>query len=168
MWFSGGKFGLVINNTMMIGLGGYSLENSSPFEYTGIENKSQTYLFEMEMEYGGLVFEYTFFKESPVHVVIRVLIGVGDINIKQSVPLHKIATEFPDDFESTYSAKVENSKIGVFEPGVNLEVELLSWARFDIEASYRYVFGSDLSSLPNADRRISGTSLDLGIKFGCF
>jgi hypothetical protein len=168
MWFSGGKFGVVINNTMMIGLGGYSLENSSPFEYSSIENENQNYLFETEIEYGGLVFEYTFFKESLVHIVVPVLIGTGDINIKQNVSLNKITAEFPEDFESTYSAEVENSSIGVFEPGVNLEVELASWIRFDIGASYRYVFGSNLSSLPQADHRVSGTSLDIGIKFGCF
>jgi hypothetical protein len=38
----------------------------------------------------------------------------------------------------------------------------------DLGASYRFVMGSELNTIPNSDRKFSGASFHLGLKFCCF
>ncbi len=60
VWFSGGTFGIVVNHQMRIGLGGYSLETKSMFDYVNPVEDNETYQFNNEIWYFGLAFEYVF------------------------------------------------------------------------------------------------------------
>jgi hypothetical protein len=168
VWFSGGTFGMVINHQMRIGLGGYSLESKSIFDYTNPEEDNKVYQFNTELGYFGLAFEYVFLPDAPVHITIPVLFAGGRTCIKQQVPLNQVTFPDPEEIESTYWATVERSNLAVFEPGINLEMDIFSWMSLDLGTSYRFVWGSHLNSLPNSDRILSGVSFHTGLIFQCF
>jgi len=168
VWLSGGTFGIVTNHQMRIGLGGYSLKTKSMFKYQNHEDVNQPYHFNTEMGYFGLAFEYVFFPDAPVHITMPVLLAGGSVTIKQEVPLNQVTFPDPQGIESTYWATVENSNLAVIEPGINIELEILPWMRLDLGTSYRFVLGSELYSIPNSDRDLSGASFHTGLKFSCF
>jgi hypothetical protein len=168
VWFSGGTFGMVINHQMRIGLGGYSLESKSIFKYTNPEEYNKVYQFNTELGYFGLTFEYVFLPDAPVHITTPVLFAGGRAYIKQQVPLNQVTFPDPEGIESTYWATVERSNLAVIEPGINIEMEILSWMSLDLGTSYRFVLGSHLNSFPNSDRILSGVSFHTGLIFKCF
>ena len=168
VWFSGGTFGIVINHQMRIGLGGYSLKTKSMFDYANPVEDNQVYQFNNEIGYFGLAFEYVFFPDAPVHITTPVLLAGGSAKIKQEVPLNQVTFPDPQGIEDTYWATVEKSILCVIEPGINIELEILPWMSLDIGTSYRFVLGSELNTIPNTDRNLSGASFHTGLKFSCF
>jgi len=168
VWLSGGTFGIVINNQMRIGLGGYSLETKSMFEYQNHEDANQPYQFNTELGYFGLAFEYVFFPDAPVHITTPLLLAWGSATIKQEVPLNQVTFPDPQGIENTYWASVEKSNLAVIEPGINIELQILPWMSLDLGTSYRFVLGSELNSIPNSDQNLSGASFHTGLKFICF
>jgi hypothetical protein len=168
VWFSGGTFGIVIDHQMRIGLGGYSLKTKSMFDYANPAEDYKEYLLNNELGYFGLAFEYVFFPDAPVHITIPVLLAGGSAKIKQEVPLNQLSFPDPQGIESTYWALVEKSNLAVIEPGINIELEILPWMRLDLGTSYRFVLGSELESILNSDRNLSGASFHAGLKFSCF
>jgi hypothetical protein len=168
VWLSGGTFGMVIDHQMRIGLGGYSLKTKSMFEYQNSEDANQSYQFNTEMEYFGLAFEYVFFPDAPVHITTPILLAGGHAKIKQEISLNQVTFPDPQGIENTYWATVEKSNLAVIEPGINIELDILLWLSLDLGASYRFVLGSELNSIPNADRNLSGASFHTGLKFDCF
>ena len=125
VWFSGGTFGMVINHQMRIGLGGYSLESKSIFEYMNPVEDNKVYQFNTELGYFGLALEYVFFPDAPVHITTPVLLAGGRAYIKQQVPLNQVTFPDPEEIETTYWATVERSNLAVIEPGINIELGIL-------------------------------------------
>ena len=103
-----------------------------------------------------------------MHITTPVLLAGGSAKIKQEVPLNQVTFPDPQGIEDTYWASVEKSILGVIEPGINIELEILPWMSLDIGTSYRFVLGSELNTIPNADRILSGASFHTGLKFSCF
>jgi hypothetical protein len=163
-WFSGGTFGMVINKQTRIGMGGYSLVNNNPFDYWNFEGDHRLNKLSSEIGYFGLAFEHIFLPDAPVHVTIPILLSGGEVEIKQKVQTFAD----PQKTGTSYWAIVEKSKIAVIEPGINIELEILPWMNLDLGTSYRFVLGSELNSLPNSDRNLSGASFHTGLKFNCF
>ncbi|MEK7257751.1 MAG: hypothetical protein AAB316_23540, partial [Bacteroidota bacterium] len=52
----------------------------------------------------------------------------------------------------------------VVQPGAGAEVNIFRWFRLSLEASYRFVSGSDLEVL--SDKDLSGLIWDLKFRFG--
>jgi hypothetical protein len=166
--FSGGSFGIVIKQRTRIGLGGYSLGGKNLFEYSNSGENNEVYHLNNEIQYFGLTFEYVFLPDAPVHITIPVLLAGGSTTIKEEVPLNQLSFPGSNGIERTYWATVEKSNLSVFEPGINIELEMLSWMKLHLGASYRFVFNSELNSMPNSASNLSGSSLQIGIKFTCF
>jgi len=166
--FSGGSFGIVIKQRTRIGLGGYSLIGKNIFEYSNSVENNKLYHLNNEIQYFGLTFEYVFLADAPVQITIPVLLAGGSATIKQEIPLNQLSFPGSNGIERTYWATVEKSNLSVFEPGINIELEMLSWMKLDLGASYRFVLNSELNSMPNSARNLSGPSLQIGIKFTCF
>lgn len=164
--YSGLKFGFVKNHKFTVGLAGYGLTEKNTFNYT--DELTNIHKFQNNISYGGLIVEYTFFPDLPLHVSLPVLIGGGKIDIKENVELNQYEFVDSKNREESYWATVEKSKFCVFEVGVLLELDLLKWMRLGFGPSYRYVIGNNLNSLPNADSDLSGFSFDINLKIGCF
>jgi hypothetical protein len=166
--FYGGAFGLVIKQRTRIGLGRYSLRGKNLFEYLNSEENNKVYHLNNELQYFGLTFEYVFLSDASIHITIPVLMAGGSATIKQEVTLNQLSFPGSNETERTYWATVEKCNLSVIEPGVNIELEMLSWMNLDLGASYRFVMGSELNTISNSARKFSGASFHLGLKFTCF
>jgi hypothetical protein len=166
--FIGGTFGIILKNRTRIGLGGYSLTGKNMFEYQEPSGENTVYQLKNELNYFGPFFEFVFLPDSRVHITIPVQFGGGKTTIKQEVQLNQLSFPGPEEIERTYWATVEKCNLAVIEPGVNVELEILSWMKLDLGASYRFVMGSELNSIPHSNQEFSGTAFHIGLKFICF
>lgn len=164
----GGSFGIVINDRTRIGLGGYSPGTKNRFQYLNPSENNKAYQLDNEFGYFGLTLEYLFFPDAPVHISIPLLLAGGSVVIKQEVPLNQLTFPDSEGIERSYWATVEKRNLSVVEPGINAEVEILSWMNLDLGSSYRFVLCSDLNSISNTARNLSGISFHVGLKFTCF
>lgn len=166
--FVGGAFGIVIKQQTRIGLGGYSLRGKNIFEYQNTSGENIGYQLKNELNYFGPLFEFVFLPDALVHITIPIQLGGGKATIKQEVQLDQLSFPGSEEIERTYWATVEKCNLSVIEPGVNFEFEILSWMNLDLGASYRFVLGSELNTIPNSARKFSGASFQFGLRFTCF
>ena len=113
--------------------------------------------------YGGLLFEYTLFPQSRVHVSFPLIIGGGYLVQSQS-------THYADSTYSTndwgHHSFSHGDSFFVIEPGVKLELNIIKNLRVGLGVSYHYS--------PNMDHRntspevIDQFTVKLGIRLGKF
>lgn len=148
----GGRGGWVINRTFVIGGGGYGYTDmmhhyqSSPAD-TGIS-----------FGYGGLELEYLISSSNVVHATVMTLIGAGGLAVMRRSPYG------PDyDYNTLYS-----TSCFVFEPAVNVEVNILTWLRLGVGGGYRFVTGIDavVGNKTYDNSTVSGLFGAATIKFG--
>ncbi len=140
----GGCGGLIINHAFVIGGGGYGLVND--IEVSGLPYPEYRWL---NFGYGGLLLGYVNRSRKLAHFSIHSLIGWGGLCYR---------TMYYDDWY--------NDAIFVFEPGIDLMLNVSKNFRIGLGGSYRFVNGVDLVGLDNDD--ISGPSTSLTFKFGKF
>lgn len=121
----GGRGGWVINRTFVIGGGGYG--------YTDMMQHNQSMVADtgISFGYGGLELEYLFSSSNVVHATVMTLIGAGGFAV-----MRRSAYGPDNDFNTLYS-----TSCFVFEPAVNVEVNILTWLRLGIGGGYRFVTG---------------------------
>lgn len=153
----GGYGGVLIDHRLMIGGGGYGLvteHRARPEAEVLYSYGGQPLL--LNMGYGGVVIEYMILPSKLVHCSAILLVGGG-------------AVDYRYRYSDWYDQSMHHNPdlFFVAEPGVNLEVNVVSWMRLDIGATYRYVSGlGDLVGVNNSDlRQLSG---GLTLKFGAF
>jgi len=143
---SGGGGAWLINSRFFIGGSGYS-NMSDDIKAPVVLESEQVY---MNINYGGVNIGYVFNPDKLYHVTIDALIGSGNINYSQR--------DSDDDWKSDIFL--------VFEPSVNLELNVVRWFRFGVGASYRLVNDVEMRNLKNSD--INGFSAGVSFKFGKF
>lgn len=152
--FVGGRLGMILNDHFTLGIAGYGLANNSNFK--DVDPLSLNPDLRINMGYGGLLMEYTFFGNKKIHFSIPVVVGAAGIYI------------YEDDnnyFYNNYN-DIENSAAFVVEPGVNIEFNLFKFLRLDLGASYRLVTQTSLDYLSDDD--LSDLSINATFKFGFF
>ena len=111
----------------------------------------------IEFGYGGLVLEYIGKPDNLIHYSISAMIGAGEVSYSLF------------NYEMFYSGNYEDkqsSTVFVFEPEVNVELNVTTFFRLNAGISYRLVTGTDLAGLKNND--LSGPAVNLIFKFGAF
>lgn len=114
----------LINHKIALGFAGYGFANN----LQKTSNKDDYYL---AGGYGGFYFEPIFFSNYPVHVSFPIIIGGGGIS---TIPKNYWDIDY-DDFYYDYDA------FFVFEPGVELEFNMVEFFRIGLGASYRFTNG---------------------------
>lgn len=137
----GGQGGLIINRSFIIGLAGYGLANGIDVDTPGNQL--------LDFGYGGLFLGYVNRSHKLVHLSIHSLIGGGGLRYRMG---------FYDDWY--------DDVIFVFEPGIDLLVNVTRHVRIGFGGTYRFAHGVDFGGLSNND--ISGPSASLILKFGKF
>ena len=145
----------VIDHHIALGLAGYSFFNN-------LDKKSaSTNEYFLAGGYGGFYFEPIVAPKSSVHVSFPILIGGGGVST------------IPDDYNDwdygTY--KYDYDIFFVFEPGVEIEFNVVKFFRLSVGASYRltngvilkYPYGNDVDV--NA---LNGFNFYVNFKFGKF
>ena len=119
----GGRFGWVINKSIVLGGGIYGLINTVNTNVTDPISGQNVML---GFNCGGLEFEYIFFPDEPIHASFDMLFAGGGV---------------------TYSVENKNiphtsyfsQNLLVWEPQINIEFKIVDWFHLDAGASYRII-----------------------------
>ena len=166
--FLGGRGGWIINHVFSIGGGGYGLVTKPELHKFTVGNVDTT--LSLQMGYGGLVFEYTYNPQKAFHFTVNTLIGAGGVSYVQINDKNK-----DNDSEYNWDNNLGKSTFFVVEPSITAELNVLTYFRIAIGASYRFVSGVDLTHYSNNTAVATTTSKDLSgfngvisFKFGKF
>jgi len=159
----GGRLGFIFNEKFSIGLGGYGLVTNHTVDLSDDADYNDPAAL-IGFGYGGLVFEYTLFGNKMIHFTIPVLVGGGVASLYKDVVIDEEEwtwEQWSDQF-NTY----ESSGFFVVEPGVNLEVNITKFMRFDLGASDRMIQFTEMDYLTDSD--LSNLAVNASLKFGLF
>lgn len=136
----------LINHHLALGGGWYNLTSAHTLQDS----------ISMDMEYSGFTAEYIFMPESLIHYSAQLTIGGGSL-----------------DFSTVRVGSSNNNGIVddvffVVEPGVNAEINITHFMRFQVGASYRFVSGINNNNFDVTNADISGPALNFTVRFGKF
>jgi hypothetical protein len=148
----GVRGGWIINHTIALGAAVYSLANNIKADVAG--PFGQDYI---NLTFGGLDAEYILNSDDVVHWSFHSLIGAGGVGFRRA---------WQKDWDRHSNEDHDMRGFFIVEPGVNLDVNITSWFRTSLGASYRFVSGADSPAATNSDLR--GVSGMLTLRFGRF
>ena len=144
----GGSGGVIFDNILSIGGGGYGLTTNHIIKV----NNSQPDSYNLGFNYGGLILEYVHNPNKVIHLSFQTLIGGGSVN-----------THNENYLWGNNDYIYQNSSVFVFEPSVNLEINMHKYLKLSAGLSYRVVSGSNMNLINDSD--LMGLSGDLMFKF---
>jgi hypothetical protein len=166
--FIGGRGGWIVNSTFSLGGAGYFLVTShkaytSETSYTNWKGETITLdtNYYTRMGYGGIFMEYINSSDKVVHFTINTLIGAGWAG--NTLAFDK-SWGSCDDCDDNWLD--DGSAFFVFEPGIEVDINVTKFFRFGISGSYRFVSSLVLKNISNSD--LSGPSANIIFKFGSF
>jgi hypothetical protein len=152
-WLVGGRGGVILNRSFVIGGAGYGIVNSPIFNIS--EEVPVAYL---EGGYGGLLLEYIVKPMKLVHLSFPLVIGGGNL-MYSDTPMSMEGHDFNQRV-------LYNTNFFVIEPGAEIELNVVRFMRIAVGVSYRYAHNLNLPNTPrSAFNSFSGT---FALKFGRF
>lgn len=151
----GARAGLVVNRRFLFGLAGYGIATRAEFD--GNPSPSQIEPLRLYGGYAGMLLGGMIAPEKMIHLSVPVLLGAGGVEVSDE-------NYFATFSDSEYS--IERSAFFVVEPGLELEINITQVLRLGFGASYRWVTGSDLTTLGDDD--LTSWSGNFSIRFGGF
>lgn len=145
----GGRGGWVVNHRFVLGGGGYGLATT---HYLDVPEGARR--LRLEGGYGGLLLEYFVRPQDLVHVSVGTIIGAGGVAVLEG-----------SRHDHTQDS-LDETAFFVAEPMVGITLNLTTFAQIGLEASYRFVSGSSLDAVSDAD--LSGPAGGLLLRFGSF
>ena len=149
--------GVFVNHKFMLGIGGGATTNHIRVP------ESERFIDSEGLSYGygqfGLMTEFVVASSKAIHVTFELMAGPGFTYQYHRYPW--------DNYDTNYEWRDHEFKWAtVIEPGAQVELNLLRWMRFSTGVSYRKVIDSHSDYL--TDSKLSGLSLNVGLKFGKF
>ncbi|MEM8893252.1 MAG: hypothetical protein AAGC88_01665 [Bacteroidota bacterium] len=151
----GARAGLVVNRRFLFGLAGYGIATN--LEFDGNPDSGQIRPLQLYGGYAGMLLGGMIAPQKMIHFSFPVLLGAGGVEVSDE-------NFFPRPSDSDYS--IERSAFFVIEPGVELEINVTRVLRLAVGGSYRWVSGSDLSTL--SDNDLTNWAGNFAIRFGGF
>lgn len=148
--FVGGRGGWIIDHKLMIGAGGYGLANYVAANRLGPLNEKY-----LDFGYGGLEIEWVVNSDKLLHFSFHTLVGGG-------------AIQYRNEARDITFRDMPSDALFVLEPGATLDLNVTTWFRFSVGASYRYVNGVEEGSRLSTNQDLSGPSAILMLRFGKF
>ncbi len=148
----------IINHGMAIGIAGYGFANNLNYTISNTYYNNED--FTLAGGYGGLLIEPIIGAKSPVHITIPVLIGAGGVAY-----IRNYWTSYPQN-DPNYNYTEDAAAYFVFEPGIEVEMNMVKFMRLAIGGHYR--FTSDVTLLGDVKPDLNGFSVGLTLKFGKF
>ncbi len=153
---TGGRFGWVIDSSIVLGGGVYALASNVKTNIADPVSGQQVML---GFNCGGVELEYIFFPESKVHASIEMLFaGAG--------------TTYGVSNKNVPHFNYFSQNLLLWEPGVNIEFNLVYWLHFDAGISYRICTTPGTLSFYNTGgislKDLEGLSALVSFKFGSF
>jgi hypothetical protein len=159
-YISGGRGGVIIDHSFVIGAGFYNYSlNSVKADYIDQVTGKRPRL---SLNYFGLEPEYIYEPTKLVHLSFVGLLGGGWTGF-----------ELMENFEAdgnSYKPDYGRDWFWVAEPQINAEANLFKWMRVAAGAGYRFTFGADYSFAGSHfdDEKLSGLEGTITLKFGLF
>ena len=163
----GGRAAWIANHRFALGFAGYGFFNNLDKSY----NSDNPGDYSLAGGYGGLLLEPIVLPTYPVHISVPILLGVGGVS----------ATHHDkwDKYQNSNNYYYDNDVFLVFEPGVDVEFNIVKFFRVAVGSSYRFTNGIDLqykyidSNNVDQETTIAKDALDsfnfnLSLKFGWF
>ncbi len=148
-----GRGAWIVNQTLGLGLAGSGFLND--YRYSQIYEEDVN----LSGGYGGILIEPIIFPRSPVHLSVPLIAGVGGIAYTRAA--------FQDDPWNYEDYWVEDTDAFlIFEPGVEIELNLLRFFRLAFGVSYRMTSKINLVETPSDV--LNGVSTGVTFKFGKF
>jgi hypothetical protein len=144
---TGGRGGLIVDNTWIVGGGGYGLVTNVEGDY---RDPATGAVPDLEFSYGGFELEYVARSNALVHDSYYLLLGGGSVAYRD---------------QNRWGA-FDRDEFFVAELAANLELNVTEYFRLALGAGYRACVGSDFGDLDFAD--LSGPEATLTFKFGYF
>lgn len=161
--FVGGRGGLIINDSFVIGAGGMGLTYPRKREnITGITyEEGRPYV---NVGYGGGLLEYHILPKKLFHVAVGVLVGGGNLSLQRDSDDDD--EDVDDEDNNNYGDSGRNDRFFVVEPEVYLYVNVTRFLRLGIGASYRFVNGVNTEEYD--DKELRGPTASIVAAFGWF
>jgi hypothetical protein len=160
--FVGGRGGVIINHSFILGLGGYGLTTSHKVDGYKIKDPyypdSTAYL---RMGYGGLHIGYIIEPNEVLHISTGLLIGGGWAGYTQEMSSNNHST-----YMNNNNFSYESTGLFIAEPSVGAELNITNFFRIELNANYRFVSLVELPVTKSSD--LGGFSGSLAFKFGKF
>lgn len=157
-----GRGGWIIDHRFTLGLAGHglvtSLENAAYDQALVARGRTISKPSRFLAGYGGLLLEPVIAYRSPMHVSLPLIIGAGGCGYQSFSAL-------PHEFDP-FTYNDDASAFFVFEPGVELEMNVIPLVRVAVGASYRYT--SDIDLPGTAKDALHGFNAGIHIKVGSF
>lgn len=153
--YTGFKGGMLFNDKIAIGLSGGGFVTETVFKY--YYDQGDKDLLNTVMLYGGFNIDYIIQTNSPVQLSFPMLVGCAGV-----------ALFSPDTIINTIADEkmIEGGVFIIYEPGINLEVNLTNFLRMGLGVGYRFAFRGDMDRLSPGD--LSDFTFNLNFKFGSF
>jgi hypothetical protein len=146
----GVKFGLAINESIVIGGGFYGT-----IKDINIKDKASGEKVILNMNYGGLEMEYLLFPHSLIHGSLGILLAGGGLY-------------FGASDKSATNSSYPKLDLLLYEPSVNIEFNTLSWMHIDLNISYRIITSYDYVFYGISKDDLTGPSVGLIFKLGSY
>jgi len=150
----GGRAAWLINHQFALGFVGKGFFND--IEKSTGNPASEYYL---AGGYGGLFFQPIIYPKAPVHVSFPIILGVGGIAVNS-----RDNYQYHWDYDYSYNYAYDSDIFLVFEPGIDVEFNLLRYLRMSLGASYRFTNNVNLVyEYKNEADAIQKTTVDPGV-----
>lgn len=155
--YLGGRGMIVVNGRFGVGGGGFHLATTKNVIVDFADDRLEARKVGLDLNWGGLILEYTDSPRKLIHYTGSLLIGAGQVKF-----------DFPFEEYDDYKHIEHESYFFVLEPAANVEVNVLKYIRVDAGVSYRLAVGSDLKYNDLNSIDASGFHFCLTAKFGMF
>ena len=153
-WIVGGRAAWIIDHGFALGVGGFGLANDIPLDDQWVNDEKMSLI----VGYGGILLEPIFWAKAPVHLCMPILVAGGAVSMAPS-------SYWTEDYD--WGAEYyHNDIIFVFEPGLELELNLTKFMRLSGGVSYRVTSEIELPGMD--DDILNGLSSTFSLKFGKF
>ncbi len=166
----GGRAAWVINHQFAFGFAGKGFFNNLDKPTPALDSD-----YFLAGGYGGLFFQPILFPKAPVHVSFPIILGAGGVylNPRENHKYHW-------DYDYNYDYSYDSDFFLVFEPGVEVEFNMLRYLRMAVGASYKFtndvnlvyeytVDGQEEKNTINVSpSALDNFSVNLSIMFGWF
>lgn len=140
----GAHGGVIFNSYFYFGLGAYGQVTTNQYQ-----SSSPSESYDIHMGYTGMMMGFNIMPKKVVHLTVPLFFGVGNLELEQN-----------DVF-------IENSAFLLFEPGLQIELNVVRFMKIGLGAGYRMVQGTNLK-YDITDEDLSYWTVQFSVVFGKF
>lgn len=114
--------------------------------------------------FGGLKMEYTAKPNAAIHMSFPLVVGMGFASTDSTLNRGRHL----DNRDYGNGNRFGNNNFVVIQPGIQVEGNLIRYAKFFVGASYRIAIANSNNSTTIPTNTLSGVSINAGLKLGLF